>query len=709
VSLTEALPATIVSTVPMDALLRPQSIALVGASDTSRGGWAERLYDNLALMGFPARLYLINPNRAEVWGRKCYPDFAALPEPVDLALTVIPSAAVPATLREACAHGLRSAIVYAAEFGEGGDEEGAARARALLDLRARFGLRLCGPNCMGLLSLRERLLLYPTGRIRGVEPGPIGLVFQSGGTFQYWLEQASVRGLGFSYCVSSGNELDLDLADYLDFMIADDNTKIIVCLVEGIRRPAAFMAAAARALALGKPILVLKSGRSERGKAAAMSHTGALAGDDEVFNALCRRYGIVRCRDLDELMETCVAFAPARLPKGHRMGFVTVSGATNGLIADYASEEGAALATLGPQTLDRLAGMIAPGLVAGNPLDVGAANVRHVEKFAEICKIVVSDPEVDMLGVLGQLPTQPDEAPDPAIYAGLAAATEKPIMVFGRLAQNVSVAARDYQKKTGLPFVQGVPAAIHAMQALAIYAGRRAHPSPLLPPPTARALPEGAPLDALLAAHGLTPPRSANAATPEAAGACAADIGFPVALKVVSPDISHKTEAGGVAIGLADRAAVSAAAKAMQASVLAQRPGARIDGFLVQEMASGLEFIVGARTDPLYGPFVVLGLGGVTVEVLNDTAIALLPVEEQDVRALLASRRSAPLLGSFRGRPARDVDALVGAVLGLSRLFLDHRSSVSDIEVNPLMVGAVGQGVRAVDVRVVRAPTRENA
>jgi acetate---CoA ligase (ADP-forming) len=322
---------------------------------------------------------------------------------------------------------------------------------------------------------------------------------------------------------------------------------------------------------------------------------------------------------------------------------------------------------------------------------------------------VVSDPGVDMLGVLGQLPTQPDETPDPAIFAGLAAATEKPVMVLGRLAQNVSAAARDYQKKTGLPFVQGVPAAIRAMRALAAYASRRGHPAPALPAPIASALPEAAALDALLVAHGLTPPRSVGVATPEAAGACAADIGFPVALKIIAPDISHKTEAGGVAIGLADRAAVSAAAKAMQASVLARQPGARIDGFLVQEMTSGLEYIIGARTDPLYGPFLVLGLGGVAVEVLNDTAIALLPVEEEDVRAMLASLRSAPLLGAFRGSPARDVDALVGAVLGLSRLFLDHRSSVSDIEVNPLMVGADGQGVRAVDVRVVRATTRENA
>jgi acyl-CoA synthetase (NDP forming) len=691
---------------PLHALLRPRSIALVGASDTSRGGWAPRLFDNLKLMGFPARLHLVNPNRAEVWGQTCYPTFAALPERVDLALAVIPSDAVAATLEEGARHGLRCALVYAAQFGEGNDPEGLARGRALLDLREQYGLRICGPNCMGVMSLREKLLLYPAARIRSVVPGPVGLVFQSGGTFQFWLQQATLRGLGFSYCVSSGNELDFDLADYLEFLLADTDTKIIVCLVEGIRRPAAFMAAAAKALALGKPILMLKSGRSVRGKVAVASHTGAIAGDDDVFAAMCERYGIVRCDTLDELVETCVVFAPGRLPKGRRIGIVTVSGNTNGLVLDYASDAGATLASLAPATRDRVAGMIDAGLVAGNPLDVGASNVRRPETYAEICKIVAADPGVDILAVQGQLPTLPDENPDPAVLGGIAASTEKPVIVFGRMAQNVSDAARDYQRNTALPFVQGLPAAVRAMQALAGFAEKCGRRVPVLPPTGGSELPSGPARDALLAAHGITPPRSAVASSPEAAAACAQDIGFPVALKIVSPEASHKTEIGGVALGLANTDAVAAAAQAMQARLLALKPMARIDGFLVQEMVAGLEFIVGARTDPLYGPFLILGLGGIMVEVLNDTAIAMLPVEEAEVRAMLASLRSAPLLGEFRGQPARDVDALVQAVLGLSQLFLENRKFVSDIELNPVMVGGKGEGVCAVDVRFV--PTARN-
>ncbi len=283
-----------------------------------------------------------------------------------------------------------------------------------------------------------------------------------------------MRGLGFSYCVSSGNELDLDLTDYLEFFLDDENTKIIVCLIEGIRRPAAFMAAAARALAIGKPILMVKSGRSERAKEAVMSHTGALAGDDDVFNALCRRYGIVRCRDLDEMLETCLAFAQGRLPKGRRIGLITTSGNSVGLLVDYASEEGAELADFAPATKERLVGLIDPGLVPGNPLDVGATNVRRQDKFAAICKHVVADPNVDMLGVQGQLPILPHEASDPAILADLAAATDKPVLFFARMAQNLTEAARDFGRKTGLPFLQGLPAAVHALQALATYAERRA-------------------------------------------------------------------------------------------------------------------------------------------------------------------------------------------------------------------------------------------
>jgi acyl-CoA synthetase (NDP forming) len=687
----------------VDCLLRPKSIAIVGASDSSRGGWAQEIYDNLEHCGFPATLYLVNPKRSELWGRPVYPNFAAIPEPVDLALTIIPSATIPDTLAEAAAHGLKCALIYAAQFGEGGDAEGGRRAQALRALSDKHGLRISGPNCMGSLALREKLLLYPAKRVRALQPGPVGVVFQSGGTFQFWLQQASLRGLDFSYAVSSGNELDLDLADYINFLVEDEHTRIIACLVEGIRRPQAFIAAAEKALAANKPVLLVKVGRSERGKAAAASHTGAIAGDDQVFDAVCCKFGVVRCPSLDDMIETALAFAAGRLPQGNRIAMVCYSGGAKGLVLDYASDEGAEMAPLSPETRAKLPAMIDPGLAPENPLDVGPVVGVQPPKFAEICKVVCADPTVDLVTVQGLLPVGPADPYNPEPLRSVRTATHKPVLAFGRIAQNVSDISRKYQAETGVPYIQGLPETVRALQALVRYAATlRRGVTPMSAPAGRADNLAGAAFDALLGAHGLTLPQSALAASPDDAAAQAQRIGFPVAVKIVSPAASHKTEVGGVALGLRDAAAVRAAAQAMIARLATQDPRAPVEGFLVQEMVDGLEMILGVREDPQFGPFMLVGLGGVMVEVMRDVAIRLLPIDEAAARDMLGSLRGAPLLAPFRGRPARDTDALVRAMVGLSRLFSDHRAWLSDLEINPLIVLAAGEGVRAVDVRPVR-------
>jgi acyl-CoA synthetase (NDP forming) len=687
----------------VDYLLRPKSIALVGASDSSRGGWVQEIYANLEFSGFPAKLYLVNPKRRELWGRPVYPNFAAIEEPVDLALTVIPTTAVVDTLAEGSANGLKCALIYAAQFGEGGDAEGQKRAQALLALSEKHGLRISGPNCMGSLALREKLLLYPAKRVRGLKPGAVGVVFQSGGTFQFWLQQAALRGLDFSYAVSSGNELDLDLADYINFLVEDKHTKLIVCLVEGVRRPQAFMAAAAKALAAGKPILLVKVGRSERGKAATMSHTGAIAADDQVFDAVCRKYGIVRCPSLDDLLETALAFSQGRLPNGNRIAMACYSGGAKGLVLDYASDEGAEMAPLTPETRAKLPGMIDPGLAGENPLDVGPSVGVQPAKFAEICKVVCADPTVDLITVQGLMPVNPSDPYDPAPLRSVFTSTDKPVLAFGRIAQNASEVSRNFQNETGVPFIHGLPETVRALQGLVRYAAALRRGVDTIDPPRGRAESlDGAAFDALLAAHSLPAPRSAVAKTPDEAAAQASRIGFPVAVKILSPEASHKTEVGGVTLALRDAGAVRTAAETMAARLAAHDPQARLQGFLVQEMVAGLEMILGVREDPQFGPFMLVGLGGVAVEAMKDVTIRLLPVDEAAARDMLGALRGAPLLGPFRGRPARDIGALVEAMTGLSRLFLDHRPWLSDLEVNPLIVLAEGQGLRAVDVRPVR-------
>ncbi|MDB5597510.1 MAG: acetyl-CoA synthetase [Hyphomicrobiales bacterium] len=681
-------------------VFRPSSVVLVGASEQGGGGWSQRVFDNLAQSGSTTRLYLINPRREELWGRRCYPDFASLPEQVDLAITIIRAELIPETLEAGVAHGLKGAIIFASQFGEGGDAEGAKRAERLRSLSATYDLRICGPNCMGTLAIREGNLFYPSARVRGLPAGPVGVIFQSGGTFMYWLRQGAVRGLGFSYAASSGNELDLDLADYINFMVEDESTRVIACMVEGIRRPAAFMAAASKALAAGKPILIVKIGRSQRGAEQAHTHTGALAGDDVVFDATCRRYGIIRCHSLDDMIEQTLAFSAGRLPRGRRVAMACYSGGGKGLFLDYADENGIVMPQFSPETSALLATQLDVGLSPDNPLDTGAGPATMPQRFADICKNIVSDPGIDILALQAQLPEGDVDSVDASALRSLSDSTDKTLIAFGRLSQNVNEIGRTFQAEAGIPFLQGLPEVCRALNSLAFYgeAVRRGEPDPL--PAGADPLAEEVLLQRLREI-GVEIPRSAHGNTPEQASELAAEIGFPVALKIISPHASHKTEVGGVALRLPDRDAVRLAAHDMAQRLATIEPTAVVSGFLIQEMIDGLEVLVGFRDDPDYGPYVVFGLGGTLVEAIGDVAIRLLPITDSDVLSMIGQLRGRALFGSFRGKAQPDVLALRDAVCAASHFFLKHRASLSDLEINPLIVREEGKGVRAVDIRAV--------
>ena len=628
-----------------EAFFRPRSVAIVGASETGAGGWPRAIFANLEYAGFPAEVYLINPRREELWGRKVYPDFASLPEPVDLALTIVPAEAIPGVLADGVAHGLKSALIYAARFGEGGDAEGEKRAAAIRALCDDKGLVVCGPNCMGAMAFPKNLLFYPAVRIRGMPVGSTGVAFQSGGTFMFWLQRAAERGLGFSYAVSSGNELNLDLADYINFMVDDPDTKMIACMVEGIRRPEAFMEAARRALEAEKPIVMVKLGRSAAGQAAAQSHTGALASDDAVFEAVCEKYGVVRAYSLDEMIDICLVLNQRRWAKGPNIGMAGYSGGGKGLFLDYAADEGAVMGTVGADSVATVEELIDYGLSGQNPVDCGAGIASRLKDVTKVCLTLANDPGIDVFAMQGQLPTTPDDPTDHTIFSDVVAGTDKPVIAYTRVSQNVTPDGLAFQAKAGMPFVQTLPAAVRSLQALIRYSAARDRGVVALPEAAGeRASLDGAAFQALLGKSGLTPPASAMGAT--------------------------ATEAA-------------------------------VDGFLVQEMVSGVEVILGVREDPQFGPFMVAGLGGVMVEAMRDVAFRMLPVTADAAAAMLDELRGKALLGEFRGRPARDRGALIAAMVGLSGLFLDHRDFLADLEVNPLIVGAVGEGVRAVDVRPV--------
>jgi acyl-CoA synthetase (NDP forming) len=681
-------------------MFRPPSIAIVGASERAR--WPTQIYQQLLKHGYPGNVYPVNPRVNEVWGAKCYPDLASLPEPPAHAHVIVPAPAVQGVLETGVAAGLKSATVYAAQLGEGADPEIVARGVALKGLIERSGLVLCGPNCMGFNALREKNFGYPNGDLCALTPGSVAFVTQSGGTVQYIGSMGAHRGVNFNYMISSGNELSVDLADYVNYFAEDDGTRVIALFVEGIRRPQAFMAAAAKALAAAKPIIAIKTGRSQKARDSAQSHTGAIAGDYGAFTAMCERYGIVVCPTLDDMIEMLLVFQAGRLPKGPRVGWVTTSGGTVDLLFDYLDETSAiATPEFSNETKAVLRPLVSHELALKNPLDAG--NPVNDAHDAKLCAAIAADPNVDMLA-WGGTPPSGSRVRDPAVTRSIADSTDKPVVGFIRMATLTDQATVKFQNEVGFPFLQGLPAVIGALGGLAFYGARAGRGIAPLAPPAGRAETlEGAALDAALARHGLTLPRSASGASPQDAAAAAEKIGFPVALKIVSRAISHKTEAGGVRLHLSSAAEVERAAHMLAASAAKAVPGAVIDGYLVQEMVDGVEMIVGARTDPLYGSMLVVGAGGILVELVKDVAFRLLPVTPDDARAMIGELKAAKLLAGFRGKPAADIDALVAAICGLSAFYLDHRHLLSDIEINPLMV--LSKGVRAVDVRMVRADT----
>ncbi|MGE5538243.1 MAG: acetate--CoA ligase family protein [Gemmatimonas sp.] len=685
-----------------ETVLRARSVAIVGASE--RGKWPTEIYSSLRDRGYPGAIYPINPRYSTIWNGPCYPALSALPEPVEHAAIIVPAQHVIPTIEDGVKSGLKSATVYSAGVGDGADPESRERGRRLREICADTGLIVSGPNCMGAHSWREKLFLYPNARIAKLEAGSVGFASQSGGMVQFWVQSAGDRGVKFSYAVSTGNEIDLDLADYLNFLVDDPNTRIIVLFIEGIRRPEAFMAAAGKALAAKKPIVAIKSGRSAKSREAALSHTGAVAGDFAAYEAMCERYGIVNCRSLDDMVETVLAFQSGRLPKGRRIGFVTTSGGTVDLLWDYAETEKAIFPPFASDTVKALEPLMQEGIHPKNPLDAGIpAGLEHAGKM---CEAVLRDPNIDMVAWAGQLPGKKGSWSDVAPLKRLLDINDKPMVGFGRMVYQVTREGLDAQDAVGFPFLQGLEPTLRALNALAFYAERAGREVPALPKPKKTVLTPDT-LAKELARYGIAAPKQAVAKTGAEAARIARRIGFPVALKIVSGDISHKTEAGGVMLGLKTPADVAGAAKTLVARARKHTRKARIDGFLVQEMVDGVEVLLGARNDALYGPLLVVGSGGVLVELARDVALRLLPVASADVKAMVDGLKLKAQLKGFRGRPPADQSALVKAAVGLARFFIDHRDVLADIEINPLIVRAKGKGAVAVDVRPVwRKPAR---
>ncbi|HUZ74602.1 MAG TPA: acetate--CoA ligase family protein [Stellaceae bacterium] len=706
------------------ALTQPRNVVLVGATDRA-GSWAARVYANLARYGFAGAIYPLNPGRAEIWGRKCYPDFRALPEPPDHLAVLVPAPAVNAVLREAAACGARSATVFSAGFGEAGDADGIARRRELEAIVAATGLAVSGPNCMGNVCGASRLVTLTDHRPMQVGPGPVALVGQSGGVMIFTQTVLEERGHHSGYVITSGNELGLGTADYIAFFAADPAIRIILCYVEAVAHPDKFAAACALAAASGKPVIVHKLGRSEAGKAAAMAHTGSLAGSAEVFDAVAGELGVIRVDTLDDAVEIIELMLHTGAPRGRRLGAITLSGAYRGLLLDAAERNRLVFPALAPATDARLRSLLSVGSLVGNPLDGGFGVLSSAETYLACVEALDRDPNIDLLLLQEELPrvagAERTEAYLRAVEQYAATRAAKPIAFVSVLSHSQS----DYSRglRAALPHLSFLNESDKALRIID-RAVRRDELRWNAPEPAASgAVPDAnalarlralardsaAPLalseprsKELLRLYGIATPPEILAVSPAAAVRAADAIGYPVVLKAVSEAVQHKSEVGGVVLGLDDAAAVTAAWDRIVANLDAHGLARTLEGMLVgRHVAGGVELALGLHRDPEMGLVVMAGAGGVLLELMRDVAFARPPLSAARARSLIAATRAARLIAGYRGAPPCDVDAVVAALVALGRIAVDLGDTVASIDLNPFVALPQGQGGLALDALVV--------
>lgn len=699
--------------IEMARFFEAKSVALIGASDRE-GSLGTVVMRNLTTTGFKGPIFAVNPSHERVGGQRCYSNLAQIHEPVDLAIIVTPAAAVADVLKDCGAKGVMAAIVLSAGFGETG-EEGKYLERAVLEIARQHGIRFLGPNCLGLM--RPASGLNATFSHAMAKAGHIALVSQSGAMCTAMLDWASPRDVGFSCVVSSGIAADVDFGEILDYLVIDPATRAIMLYIEGIRDARGFMSAL-RAAARAKPVVVLKAGRHAEGRRAAVSHTGALVGSDEVFDAALVRAGVVRAQEYADFFAVAETLHTGARTRGPRLAVVTNGGGPGVMAADHLVDKRLPLAEFSEATLARLDASLPRSWSGENPVDVlGDADA---ERFAVAVNACLADAGVDaVLAILvPQAVTEPFAVAQ--AVAPLAGRAGKPLLTCW-MGDASMQSSRELFRKCEIPTFGSPEAAIEAFAAMVAYQANQETLLQVPEPLGAQTRPDrdGAQLivdsalaakrrilDAveskgLLAAFGIPVTRSVPARDVAEALAIAEEIGFPVAMKIHSRDITHKTDVGGVRLGLKSGRAVQAAYGELLEAAAERRPDAAIHGVLLEPMQrspSGRELMLGVLNDPVFGPVISVGLGGTMVEVIRDRGLALPPLNRFLAQRMVDDTRAARFLAEFRGKPAASREALESVILHLSEMVCEL-PWIEELDVNPLIVDE--QTATAVDARVV--------
>ena len=709
------------------ALVAPRNVVIVGASDRP-GNWALRAWRNLQRYQFPGRIFLINPRRDEILGEKCYPDFAALPEPPDHLLVVVPASAVPDVLEEGAAAGARSATVFSSGFGEAFDKEGAALGVKLREVIARTGLGVSGPNCMGNICKPARFVTLTEDRPLDMTSGEVALVGQSGGVMIFINQALEERGMSARYLITSGNEAGLQVADYIAWFASDAALKVIIVYVEAVADLGKFTAACKLAREAGKSVIAIKLGQSEEGRKAALAHTGSLAGSVAAFDAVAAEAGVIRADTLDDAVELAELLAHTGGATGRRLGAITLSGAYRGLLLDAAERCGMSFPRLAPQTVARLEKVLGVGSLISNPIDGGFGVLSSAEAYKDCIEAMQADPEIDMVLLQEAVPREPGsqraENYIRLVNAYVAEGGHKPVSFVTLVSHGQTAHSRGL--RAGAPHVsflqeankalRAIVATVRRSEAEALAVGALATKSALpalAAEIRAQALEAQAPfaLDearskALLAAYGVPLAREALARTAHEAVEMATRIGFPVVLKAMSARLTHKSDVGAVQLDLRDGEAVRAAWTRIVDNLARHGFTDALDGMLVAEMVTGgLELVMGVHRDPEMGPVVMAGSGGVLLELVRDVAFAAPPVSAAKARDLIARTLADRLISGYRGAQALDREAFVEALVGLGRLATDLQDVIESVDVNPFLLKASG-GMALDGLVVLRPPTQ---
>ena len=700
----------------MTCLLSPKSLVIVGAS-ADHSKYTGRTVKYILKYRYPGKLYAVNPGRTEVSGIPCFPSVKDLPEAVDTAFIQIAAKTVPGVIEQCIEKNVKSIIIHAAGLGESGEEGKKTQQRIKAQIR-EAGIRVVGPNCAGIVNMTENMVLSPIAcyEIDDLPVGRIGLISQSGGLTGAYVSRAADRGIGFSYVISTGNEMDLGVSEFAHYLLQDEHTDAIAIFLEALRNVEMFREVAAEALKRQKPIVVLKVGRTEVGARAAASHTGALTGADAIYDAFFRQEGIARVETLEDLFEVPALFCKTKPPKGRNVGIITTTGGGATIVLEAAAQAGLQFPPPSDSAVREATAFLPSFAAKSNPMDVTMSGTG--DGFKKGLELLVKDDTFDMIvGVVGTSSQfEPQLGVQPIVEVCREA--KKPLVAFCN--PNAADALRLFEAN-GIPSFRTPEACGRGLGYLVKYGeainefDRRKgqqrsadRDSPAADAARAILGNAGSVLNEymskrVLSAYGIAVTREKLTGNVDEAKQAAREIGYPVVMKVMSADIPHKTEAGVIELGIQSESKLVASYGELLEKAKRFKADVRIDGVLIQEMApKGVEMIIGMKRDTSFGPVVMVGLGGIFVEVFKDVAFRVPPISLADARAMIGEIKGAKLLNGYRGMEKMDCEAIAAALMSVAGLSLDLGEAIRELDINPLIVYPQGKGIKVVDALICR-------